>query len=80
VKNTPDLEIVNMIRYDTLDYINVRPKLTSSQLHLLHGTNNKSNEETKKTKQTIYMLRRNSPVIKPNSQSEIYSQLKILLK
>jgi len=26
------------------------------------------------------MLRRNSPVIKPNSQPEIYSQLKMLLK
>jgi len=26
MKNRPDLEIVNTIRYDTLDYINVRPK------------------------------------------------------
>jgi len=40
-----------MIRYDTTDYINVRQKLTSSQLSLPHGTKQKkSNEESKNRK------------------------------
>jgi len=30
-----------------MDYINVSPKLTSSQLNLPQGTKQKSNEETK---------------------------------
>jgi len=36
---------VGTIRYDTINYICVRP--TNSQLSLLHGTEQKSNEETK---------------------------------
>jgi len=36
------------IRYDAMDYIYVRQKLTNSQLNLSHGTKQKEiNEETK---------------------------------
>ena len=50
------------IRYDTMNYIYMRPKADGRQLNLPHVTKEQnSNEETKNQNQ---MLRRNGPVLK----------------